>query len=96
MTYIGSSSGEDNVPLKFRTKYGYGIGHIIAEMCMALWYSYLVLYYQQVIRINPINVGYIFLVGQVFDAIGVVTVGVLSDRDIKSWLCVRYGKRKVS
>jgi len=90
----GSSSGEDNVPLKFRTKYGYGIGHIIAEMCMALWYSYLVLYYQQVIRINPINVGYIFLVGQVFDAIGVVSVGVLSDRDIKSWLCVRYGKRK--
>ena len=81
--------------VKRLTKYGYGTGHIMNDMATSLWYTYLLLFYMDVIKLGPIYAGIILLVGQIADGIATVVVGILSDRETNFGLCLRYGKRKV-
>ena len=81
--------------LSIVTKFGYGTGHIMNDMAASLGFTYLMLFFQNVVRLHPVNSGLIVLVGQVANGIGAVIVGILSDKEIKIPLCLRYGKRKV-
>ena len=81
--------------LKRATKYGYGTGHIMNDICASLWFTYLLLFYMRVMKLGSINAGIILLVGQIADGIATVVVGILSDRETNLRLCLRYGKRKV-
>ena len=77
------------------TKYGYGTGHKMNDMCASMWFAYLFLYYMNVVELGPISAGIILLAGQIADGIATVVVGILIDMDTPFRICNIYGKRKV-
>ena len=87
--------GSDKAKVKPLAKYGYGTGHVLNDMCASMWFTYMLLFFHNVIKLDNFYSGLIVLVGQIADGLSTVLVGVLSDKDSKFWLCVHYGKRKV-
>ena len=87
--------GSDKAKVKPLAKYGYGTGHVLNDMCASMWFTYMLLFFHNVIKLDNFYSGLIVLVGQIADGLSTVLVGVLSDKDSKLWLCVHYGKRKV-
>ena len=77
------------------TKLGYGTGHILNDMCASMWFTYMLLFFHNVIRLSNTNAGLIVLIGQIADGISTVLVGVFSDQDHDIWIYIKYGKRKV-
>ena len=88
--------GTETEKINRATKYGYGTGHIMNDMCASLWFTYLLLYYEKVINLGAVYAGIILLVGQIADGIATIIVGILSDRETNLKVCLNYGKRKVS
>ena len=86
---------KDTGKVSWITKYGYGTGHIMNDMCNALYFTYLLLFYMNVVKLTPVYAGIIMVAGQIGDGIGTVIVGLLQDRVSNFGLCIRYGKRKV-
>ena len=86
---------DDTNTVNCLTKYGYGAGHIMNDMCASMWFTYLLLYYMNVVELGPIYAGIILLSGQVADGIATVLVGILVDIKTPFRLCIFYGKRKV-
>ena len=74
---------------------GYGTGHILNDMCASMWFTYMLLFFHNVIQLSNTNAGLIVLIGQIADGISTVLVGVLSDIDYNIWIYIKYGKRKV-
>ena len=87
--------GEELNALNRVTKYGYGTGHIINDMSGSLWFSLLLLFYMDVVKIGAIYAGIILSVGQVSSGISTVVVGVLIEKKMPFRLWATYGKRKV-
>ena len=87
--------GTETEKMNRATKYGYGTGHIMNDMCASLWFTYLLLYYEKVINLGAVYAGIILLVGQIADGIATIVVGILSDRETHLRVCLNYGKRKV-
>ena len=81
--------------VKKLTKFGYGNGHVLNDVCASMWFSYLLLYFHNVIQLDNFHAGLIILVGQIADGIFTILVGVLLDRKINFWICNKYGTRKV-
>lgn len=81
--------------LGLKTKIGYGAGHIFNDIEAALTTSYTLLFFQNVIKIDKVNVGMIYFIGQLADGFTSPIVGYLSDLDLKCLLCNSYGRRKV-
>jgi len=86
--------GTETEKMNRATKYGYGTGHIMNDMCASLWFTYLLLYYEKVINLGAVYAGIILLVGQIADGIATIVVGILSDRETNLRVCLNYGKRK--
>lgn len=87
---------KDTTKMNILTKYGYGTGHIINDMSGSLWFSLLLLFYLDVIKIGPISAGIIMSVGQIASGVSTVVIGVLIEKKIPSFsLWISYGKRKV-
>ena len=74
---------------------GYGTGHILNDMCASMWFTYMLLFFHNVVELSNVKAGLIVLIGQIADGISTVLVGVLSDIDYDIWIYVKYGKRKV-
>ncbi|XP_033108141.1 major facilitator superfamily domain-containing protein 12-like, partial [Anneissia japonica] len=72
-------------------RYTYGVGHVLNDLCASMWFSYLLLYFHQVLNFNNAIAGYLMFLGQVTDGICTPLVGYESDREDIS---CRYGKRK--
>ena len=87
--------GAEKEKMNRATKYGFGTGHIMNDMCASLWFTYLLLYYEKVINLGAVYAGIILLVGQIADGIATIVVGILSDRETNLRVCLKYGKRKV-
>ena len=87
---------DDTSSVKSLTKYGYGTGHIMNDMCASMWFAYLLLYYMNVVELGPIYAGIIILSGQIADGIATVVVGILIDIETPFRLCYIFGKRKVN
>ena len=81
--------------MKLVTKIGYGTGHILNDMCASIWFTYLLLFFHDVIRLSNFNGGMIVLSGQISTGMSTVLVGALSDQEHDIWIYARYGKRKV-
>ena len=77
------------------TSLGYGTGHILNDMCASMWFTYMLLFFHNVIQLSNTNAGLIVLIGQIADGISTVLVGVLSDQEHNIWIYTRYGKRNV-
>ena len=75
---------------------GYGTGHVLNDMCASMWFTYMLLFFHNVIQLSNTNAGLIVLIGQIADGISTVLVGVLSDREYDLWIYKKYGKRKVT
>ena len=73
---------------------GYGTGHVLNDMCAAMWFTYLLIYFHKVLGFEHILAGALLTTGQIADGISTVFVGIFSDRGDNFWLCNRYGNRK--
>ncbi|XP_023336394.1 major facilitator superfamily domain-containing protein 12 [Eurytemora carolleeae] len=81
-------------PLTLTGKVGFGLGHVLNDLCASMWFTYLLLFYHKVLYFNNSYAGVILLVGQIADGLSTTFVGFLSDRPDNTWLCRKYGKRK--
>ncbi|CAG9764368.1 unnamed protein product [Ceutorhynchus assimilis] len=80
------------LPLKIYI--AYGLGHILNDVCAAMWFSYLLVYFHMVLGFDNGQAGILLLVGQVADAIATPFVGYNSDKD-HDWWIYKFGKRKI-
>jgi len=80
--------------LPILTKFGYSIGHVLNDMCAAMWFTYLLLFFEKVLNIEKNSAGTIMLIGQIMDGIATVFVGICVDKENNFWLCNMMGKRK--
>ncbi|KPJ07620.1 putative MFS-type transporter C19orf28 [Papilio machaon] len=77
---------EISVPFKRRRwwnvdqKVVYGLGHVYNDLCAAMWFSYMMLYFQAVLEMRAAVAGAMLLLGQVVDALATPVVGVLADK----------------
>ncbi|ROT82189.1 putative MFS-type transporter C19orf28 [Penaeus vannamei] len=80
--------------LTFRTRFGYGVGHVLNDLCSAMWFTYLLIYFHHVLLFNNSLAGVVLLIGQVADALSTPFVGKEADRTDDLAFCARYGRRK--
>lgn len=79
----------------WRLKAGYGLGHILNDLCASMWFTYLLLFLHKVLEFDNGYSGIIILVGQIADGLSTAFVGIMSDSgDDDYWLCRRVGRRK--
>ena len=86
---------EQKSKINILNKLGYGVGHVLNDMCCAMWFTYMLLFFHNVIQMDNFNAGLIVLVGQIADGLSTVLVGVFLDKNSTFWLCTHYGKKKV-
>ncbi|KAB7495419.1 Major facilitator superfamily domain-containing protein 12 [Armadillidium nasatum] len=84
-----------NLHLTYVTKFSYGVGHVFNDLCSSMWFSYLLIFFEKVLRFSKTHSGLILLVGQLADGISTPFVGIFSDKENKIAACARYGRRKV-
>ncbi|XP_063612231.1 major facilitator superfamily domain-containing protein 12-like [Penaeus indicus] len=80
--------------LSVRTRFGYGVGHVLNDLCSAMWFTYLLIYFHHVLLFNNSLAGVVLLIGQVADALSTPFVGKEADRTDDLPFCTRYGRRK--
>uniref|UniRef100_A0A6M2DN77 Putative na+/melibiose symporter n=1 Tax=Xenopsylla cheopis TaxID=163159 RepID=A0A6M2DN77_XENCH len=79
--------------VSWRNFIGYGIGHVLNDVCASMWFTYLLVYFHLVLGFSSAEAGVVLLVGQIADAVATPFVGFHSDKTDDWWLC-RYGRRK--
>ncbi|XP_063595503.1 major facilitator superfamily domain-containing protein 12-like [Penaeus indicus] len=77
--------------LSRRIKFGYGVGHVLNDLCASMWFTYLLVYLQYVLQLDRGLSGFLLMVGQVADAVSTPLVGMQSDRGCS---ISNYGRRK--
>ncbi|XP_053620110.1 major facilitator superfamily domain-containing protein 12-like isoform X2 [Plodia interpunctella] len=58
----------------------YGLGHVYNDLCAAMWFSYMMLFFQAVLEMRAVVAGTMLLLGQVIDALATPVVGIMADR----------------
>ncbi|XP_050681348.1 major facilitator superfamily domain-containing protein 12-like isoform X2 [Leptidea sinapis] len=58
----------------------FGLGHVYNDLCAAMWFSYMMLFFQAVLEMRAVVAGGMLLLGQVVDALATPIVGVLADK----------------
>ena len=79
------------VPLAWRTRICFGVGHVLNDLTASMWFTYLLVYLHKVVKFSNTNAGTLLLIGQVADACCTPLVGIGSDHTGR----VRYGRRKI-
>lgn len=75
-------------------QFGYGVGHVLNDLCAACWFSYLLVYLSKVALLSDTQTGLLMLIGQVADGLATPIVGFLSDRTTSHhgrrtlWVCI--------
>ncbi|KAK8733070.1 hypothetical protein OTU49_006743 [Cherax quadricarinatus] len=80
--------------LSIRTRFGYGVGHVLNDLCSAMWFTYLLIYFHHVLLFDNSLAGVVLLIGQVADGLSTPFVGREADRTDDMLFCSRYGRRK--
>ena len=80
--------------LPWKRKIGYGMGHILNDLCASMWFTYLLLFFHRVLQFDNVYAGVILFTGQIADGLSTLFVGYFSDNGDDLWLCNKYGKRK--
>ena len=65
--------------LSKRTTIGFGLGHVGNDLVVTLWFSYLLIFLNQVIGLDPVYAGVPVASGQFIDAIVVLAMGHIID-----------------
>ncbi|KAM3967656.1 major facilitator superfamily domain-containing protein 12 [Aphomia sociella] len=83
-----------DISTSLRLQIGYGIGHILNDVCASLWFTYLLVFIHLVLEFSASQAGNLMLIGQVVDALATPFVGYHSDHTDNS-LSAKYGRRKL-
>lgn len=62
------------------SKIGYGLGHVYNDLCAGVWFSYLLLFMKNALKMPGTEAGGMMMLGQVGDALATPIVGYLVDR----------------
>lgn len=87
------SDGKGKMTLPLRRKLAYGVGHVLNDLCSAMWFSYTLIFFNKVMLFSSSLAGAVVFVGQIADGLATPFVGYFSDRGDDFWFC-KYGKRK--
>ncbi|XP_045494388.1 major facilitator superfamily domain-containing protein 12-like [Colias croceus] len=83
-----------DISTSLRLQLGYGIGHILNDVCASLWFTYFLVFFHLVLEFTASQAGYLMLIGQVVDAVSTPFIGYHSDHtnnSVSAW----YGRRKL-
>jgi len=80
--------------MDWKTKLGFGMGHVLNDLCASMWFTYLLVFFSKVLYFDNTYAGVILLVGQLADGASTTFVGLMSDKPDNIWLCRKYGRRK--
>ena len=72
----------------------YSLGHFLNDACASCWFSYLLLYLENVQGLSGLQSGVVLFSGQLFDALATPAVGMLSDRSA-GFPALGLGRRKL-
>nr|XP_032829644.1 LOW QUALITY PROTEIN: major facilitator superfamily domain-containing protein 12-like [Petromyzon marinus] len=81
----------DRTPLSASTKLCYAVGHVLNDLCASMWFTYLLVYFHNVLRFSNASAGVVLAVGQAADGLCTPLIGYESDRSLAA--CA-YGRRK--
>lgn len=85
-----SPSSRLHKPLPLKQKLGYSVGHVLNDLCSAIWFSYLLVYMTLVLSFSSAAAGVLLLVGQIADGAATPLVGIFSDK----FSFGNYGRKK--
>lgn len=71
---------DSKTTLKFFEKIGFSLGHIYNDLCAGVWFSYTLLFMQNVLQMPGAQAGAMVMLGQVGDAIFTPIIGMLTDK----------------
>ncbi|GMT35144.1 hypothetical protein PFISCL1PPCAC_26441 [Pristionchus fissidentatus] len=74
-------------------KLSYGFGHFYNDLCASMWFTYLMIFLEKVIKLQAARAGFLMLIGQVVDAISTPIIGIASDSDALPKWFTRIGRR---
>ncbi|CAG2110028.1 unnamed protein product, partial [Medioppia subpectinata] len=89
---ISLRSGQSRHYLSLRQRLAFSVGHVLNDVCAAIWFSYFLVYMHFVNRFHK-SAAYLLLIGQIADAIATPFVGLELDKVNDWWIC-RYGRKK--
>ena len=72
-------------PLKFKEKFGYGLGDAASNFFFQVFNLFLLYYYTDVYGLAPAAVGTMFLVTKIIDAVSDPVMGLVADRTESRW-----------
>lgn len=95
----GKPNGKQLVHKEERTslkqKICYGVGHVFNDLCIQAWFTYLIIFFNKIIKISATGTGYIFLSSQIADAISTPFIGYGCDKSLSKNITKKYGNRKI-
>ncbi|KAL9973204.1 hypothetical protein ACROYT_G019624 [Oculina patagonica] len=95
----GKPNGKQLVHKEERTslkqKICYGVGHVFNDLCIQAWFTYLIIFFNKIIKISATGTGYIFLSSQIADAISTPFIGYGCDKSLSKTITKKYGNRKI-
>merc|ERR1711892_442809 len=62
-----------------RIKLGFGFGHLGNDLVATMWFSYLLIFFNQVIKLDPLKSGALLLIGQLTDGLATPFIGHIVD-----------------
>lgn len=77
--------------MQWYQKGSYAVGHVYNDVCASMWFTFLLIFYEQVVGFTEVASANLLLIGQIVDGIATPAVGYLSDRS-NGFFC--YSKRK--
>lgn len=83
-----------HISTSLRLQLGYGIGHVLNDVCASLWFTYFLVFFHLVLEFTASQSGNLMLIGQVVDALATPFVGYHSDHT-DNGLSAKYGRRKL-
>lgn len=58
----------------------YAVGHFLNDLCSSMWFTYLLVYFHNVLGFQSTAAGVLLLIGQIADGVCTPVVGYESDR----------------
>ncbi|KER29532.1 hypothetical protein T265_13341 [Opisthorchis viverrini] len=75
-----SISASDDMPLPWRVRLSYAVGHVLNDLCASVWFTYTLVFFKFGVGFPTTLAGSVVLIGQVADGLATPVVGLLSDR----------------
>lgn len=86
-TAVSSTNGADDITVdttpSIRNRIAFKTGHILSNLTLSVWYSYALLYFQNVVTLSPLSAGVLFFISQILMAVTFLVINL--GRDERIW-----------